>query len=157
LRSRDLIQAARILAQAGGGRPTGACLRRATSTAYYAMFHHLTQDCANLLIGTSKTLRGNEAWHRVYRSLDHSFAKGQCKNKEILAQFPGPIETFANLFVMMQSKRHEADYDPRAKFSKSGTMNDIALAEKAILDFAAAPVADRCAFCAFVLFRDRKN
>ena len=37
----DLIEAARDMTESGRGRPTQAKLRRAVSTAYYAMFHCL--------------------------------------------------------------------------------------------------------------------
>ncbi len=121
------------------------------------MFHHLTNECANLLIGTSKALRSDEAWHQVYRARDHTYTRGQCKNKSVLAKFPKGIEDFANLFVNMQTKRHKADYDPTVSFSKSGVINDLGLVEQAIEDFSAEPVADRRAFCAFILFKERKN
>ena len=44
----DLMQAARALAE----RPTQAWLRRAVSTAYYAMFHTLAASAADLFLGT---------------------------------------------------------------------------------------------------------
>jgi len=78
-----------------------------------------------------------------------------CADTQVIPRFPRAIENFANAFVAMQSRRHAADYDPDARFTKSAPAQDVATARQAILDFAAAPVRDRRAFCAFVLFRRR--
>jgi hypothetical protein len=72
-----------------------------------------------------------------------------------VTKFPKEIEDFANAFLAMQDKRHSADYDPHAKFTKSEVLTDIALVEKAITDFEATDAKDRRAFCAHVLFKRR--
>jgi len=72
-----------------------------------------------------------------------------------VAQFPQEVEDFANAFVQMQEKRHNADYDPHVRFAKSEVLADIALVEQAIAGFEAADAKDRRAFCAYVLFRRR--
>ena len=74
---RDLIATARGLAEGDPRRPSQANLRRAVSTAYYAMFHCLAGTAADLLIGGSRS----EAWHQVYRALEHGSAKGACRNR----------------------------------------------------------------------------
>ena len=61
----DLIETARGLTELSPRRPTQANLRRAVSTAYYAMFHCLASSAANLLIGG----RRGTAWHQVYHTL----------------------------------------------------------------------------------------
>ena len=63
----DLMEVARALAESGQAPPTQARLRRAVSTAYYAMFHCLAASAADLFIGTVR----NPAWHRIYRALEH--------------------------------------------------------------------------------------
>jgi hypothetical protein len=73
----------------------------------------------------------------------------------ILPQFPPAIQDFANAFVTMQEKRHDADYDPYVKFTKSAVVADIALVRQAITDFIAEPTKDRRAFAAHVLFKSR--
>lgn len=120
------------------------------------MFHHLTRECADLLIGSSKERRSNEAWKQVYRALDHGFAKSQCKNKTVMSRFPREIENFANVFATMQAKRHSADYDPSSNFTRSGVTRDIDLVEQSLQQFSSTPVSDRRAFCAFILFKERK-
>jgi len=123
------------------------------STAYYALFHCLARDRADLMIGGTGANRSRPAWAQVYRALEHGLARTQCENRDVVAKFPKPIENLAICFVMIQKKRHLADYDPLARFSKSGVQADIKVAERAILSFQAEAPADRRAFCAWVLFR----
>ena len=108
------------------------CLRRAVSSCYYALFHCLARECADLLIGGGGSARSEEAWTQVYRSLEHNPAKERCKDKEMIKKFPSEIEDFANTFVTMQTKRHNADYNPSASFVKSVVKSDIILVEQAI-------------------------
>lgn len=72
-----------------------------------------------------------------------------------MQRFPAQIIDFASLFVTMQEKRHQADYDPRARFAKSDVAGDVALARKTIADDRAVPSKHRRAFCAYVLLRQR--
>lgn len=46
--SHELIVTARRLANVRTRRPRQADLKRALSTSYYALFHTLAQDCADL-------------------------------------------------------------------------------------------------------------
>lgn len=57
----------------------------------------------------------------------------------------------------MQKKRHAADYDPLAKFTKSEVTTDIETTEFVIREFSKAKVKDRRAFAALVLFPARKE
>jgi hypothetical protein len=41
-----------------------------------------------------------------------------------VTKFPKEIEDFANAFLAMQDKRHSADYDPHAKFTKSEVLTE---------------------------------
>jgi hypothetical protein len=129
--------------------------RRAVSSCYYALFHCLARECANLMIGGAGSARSNEAWRQVYRSLEHGPTKDKCANSKMIRKFPKEIEDFANAFVTMQAKRHDADYDPVASFTKSSVETDIKLVEQAIKDFRAAKAMDRRAFCAYVLLKNR--
>ncbi len=112
-------------------------------------------ESANLLIGTDKNGRSNEAWRQVYRSLDHKPTKQKCESKHILRKFPQPIVAFATLFVAMQIKRHAADYDPTIMIAKSIVANDLTLVAQAITDFGTASTRDRRAFCTYILFKER--
>lgn len=153
---KDLIATAQFLANGNQGKPMQAYLRRAISTAYYALFHTLAQCCADLLIGSAGAMRSKPAWNQVYRALDHGSAKYACENKKVIAKFPKEIQDFANMFVMMQIERHDADYDPDKRFFKSAVLTTIAASEVVMADFATAPSKDRRAFAAWVLFKQRK-
>lgn len=153
----DLIESAKILVTSCKGKPSQVSLRRATSSAYYAMFHCLARNCADMLVGGTSALRSRHAWRQTYRALEHGFAKSACKDGAIMAKFPKPIQDFANSFVAMQEKRHAADYDPSVRLTKSEVIADIALAKEAINEFQKAGIKDRRAFAAHILFKKRPN
>lgn len=127
--------------------------RRAVSSCYYALFHCLARECADLLIGGIGSRRSEEAWRQMYRSLEHNQAKEKCINGNMIKKFPKGIEDFANTFVTMQQKRHKADYDPFEVFTKSSVESDIVLVEEAIKKFKLEPASDRRAFCAYVILK----
>jgi len=155
VRPADLIATAKKLISPKVGKPKQSDLRRALSSAYYAMFHTLAKCCADLLVGGPGSKRSKPAWKQVYRSLEHRFAKDACNKKELMAQFPKGIQIFAAHFVDMQVKRHAADYDPDEKFYKSAVSLDIDMTEIIIELFRRESLMDRRAFAALVLFRNR--
>lgn len=132
-------------------------LRRAVSSCYYALFHCLARECANLLIGGPGSARSDEAWHQVYRSLEHGPAKDRCRNQGMVRKFPSDIQDFATQFVAMQTKRHDADYAPNVIFAKSDIEKDIIAVEQAMRRFMGTQVRDRRAFCAYVLLKQRSS
>ena len=67
MKSRDLIETARSLTEISLRRPSQANLRRAVSTAYYAMFHCLAGCAANLIIGRAR----KPAWHQTSHISPH--------------------------------------------------------------------------------------
>jgi hypothetical protein len=157
LKPRDLIATARdLIVVSGRHKPRQSNLHRATSTAYYAMFHTLARSAADLMIGGTRARRSDGAWKQAYRALDHGTVKNACGRSDTLIKFPQAIQDFADTFVTLQEKRHTADYDPDARALKSEVTLDIALAAKAIADFDAVPAKDRRAFAAFVIFKARK-
>ena len=153
----DLLNTADELVSGATGstRPRQSNLRRAVSTAYYAMFHCLASCCANSFIGGPNADRSEPAWRQVYRALEHGNAKDKCKNKGFMSKFPQKIEDFANAFVALQEKRNLADYDPFAKFNKLEVQREITQARAMIEGFQAAGAKHRRAFSAYVLFRTR--
>ncbi len=138
------------------GKPKQAFLRRAYSTLYYALFHCLANCCSDRLIGKRGRTTSKHAWIEVYRTLDHGFACEQCKNNKVLSKFPADIANFATMFVAMQLKRHNADYDPYARFYKSEVLNDRSTVESAIKAFNACDAKDLRAFASWVLMRRRR-
>ena len=157
----DLIRIAGLLASgtAGGnrGRPRQAELRRAVSTAYYALFHALALCCANMVVGATRRNRSQPAWRQTYRALEHGHAKNQCNNQAVIGRFPPAIRRFAELFAEMQQQRHEADYDPESVFYRDETLYLIDQVEQTITDLDGVPARDKRAFAVYVLFRSRRN
>ena len=150
----DLMEVARALAESGHAPPAQARLRRAVSTAYYALFHCLAAAAADLFIGTVRS----PAWHRTYRALEHGRARSACRQAQTMREFPVELRDFAEAFVALQKARQEADYalDTPA-YRKSDVLGHIGSAEFAISRFEQADVTARCAFAAHVLFRQRPS
>lgn len=155
----DLLNTADDLVSGTGTarKPRQSNLRRAVSTAYYAMFHCLASCCADTLVGSHNADRSKPAWRQIYRAVEHGTAKNSCKNQNIVKKFPKEIEDFANAFVSLQEKRHSADYDPFPSFSKLEIKNDISATRETIKAFRSSPIKDRRAFAAFVLFKIRSD
>ncbi len=87
-----------IVGRGRNRKPRQANLRRAVSTAYYAMFHCLAQCCADTLVGSAGSNRSKHAWRQVYRAVEHKGTSKKCKRGEI-HEFPKEVEDFANVFV----------------------------------------------------------
>ena len=144
-----LFDAARLLAGAPGaggipprpGRPRQAMLRRAISTAYYAIFHALCQSNADTLIGDAATASNAELWVRTYRALDHRQAKARL-NSYTSAGAPA-LSNFASRFGNLQSQRHDADYNPRRMFLRSQVISIIDQAEAETQAFYNLPAPQR--------------
>ena len=158
MRPLDLIASARrLLGKTRRGPSRQSDLKRAISTAYYAMFHALCWNCADCLIGKTQSSRSKHAWRQAYRAVEHGFSKNQCKNKSILEQFPKEIEDFANQFVALQEKRHQADYDPFSRFTRNDVITSIEAAEIGIRKLQAATIKDKRAFAAWTAMKNRSE
>lgn len=147
IRGKDLIDVAKLLALASPRKPKQAELRRAVSSAYYALFLTLGGDAADLFISSSSN---PEAWRRVHRALDHGRLRKVCR-----AQVSGPLSTVSTTLLALQEARHDADYDPHASFGRAETLLLISAAEQAIAAWRALPKPDRVEFLACCLFPDR--
>ena len=109
----ELIGTARRLAAPNAlSKARQSDLRRSISTAYYALFHALAKDGADLFVGASAS-RPNAAWAQTYRAVEHGFARNACTQVRGLG-FPAPLVDCAETFVRLQQQRHVADYDPLA-------------------------------------------
>ena len=76
-------------------QPTEEALRRAISTAYYAMFHALATSNADCIVGSIHDPTSRHAWDRVYRGLEHGIARIQLRDRtsNSFPQTPGGLET----------------------------------------------------------------
>ena len=160
MKSTNLLRVAQAHAQgavnAGVGRPLQEELKRAVSTAYYAMFLHLCDATANLMVGTPRPEPGRRAvWQRMYRVLQHGATRNKCENRNEVRQFPSGIRDFANRLVIAQDARHDADYNPFSKYTRQDVLDIIAEAYRVISVFDAAPRQERLHFIAYLLASDR--
>jgi uncharacterized protein (UPF0332 family) len=151
-----LIVTARKLANASPLKPRQADLRRAVSTAYYALFHALAKDAADMLVGVGAN-RPDKAWRHAYRALQHGDAKTACLELRYNnLGFPQTLVECAGTFAILQERRHSADYDPDYRATRADALDAISLAEQAIAGLTAAARKDRRAFAVQLLFRKRK-
>ena len=150
-----LIDTARKLLDSRAGRPRQADLKRAISTAYYAMFHALCRNSADCLVGKTGAKKSRRAWRQMYRSTEHGFARAQCENNQVMERFPDEIQEFAAKFIELQKMRHEADYDPDSQYWLADAQTWIDAAEFYIARLNKAQMRDRCAFAVWVAVKNR--
>jgi len=67
-----------------------------------------------------------------------------------MRRFPAEIQDLANMFIAMQKKRQDADYDPAMTFYKSEIEADIKAARAAMASFKDVRISDRRAFAAHI-------
>ncbi|MCY4445882.1 MAG: hypothetical protein OXC02_05405 [Rhodobacteraceae bacterium] len=137
------------------GKPRQSDLNRAMSTAYYAMFHALCRNCADCVVGTRHSLRSELAWMQAYRAANHSTVNSRCLNKLVMNQFPKNIQEFADSFVALQKKRHQADYNPENEFTIYEVMTEIDAAQKGIEKLNNSSIEDRTAFVVYTVMQKR--
>ena len=149
---RDLIAVAQELAgMPGRPPPSQASLRRAVSTTYYALFHCVAENCADMLVGTVAINRTERAWQQAYRALQHGTLKSRCDNTRMMQTFPPEIQRLGEQILYLQPRRERADYDPSGTLEQSVVIRDIEETELRILEFRQTPELDRRAFAAYVL------
>jgi uncharacterized protein (UPF0332 family) len=110
----DLLQQADHLATYEGVNSSQASLRRAVSTAYYALFHLLIEDAALRWSGSSEAQTGMERGfqHGSMKNTSIQFRKQSWRDwrgKE--RAIPVVLRNVASAFVDLQEERHTADYD----------------------------------------------
>lgn len=148
-----LLAVAHDLSRRTGRRPREAFMRRAVSTAYYAMFHALARLCANQFVGGKHAKTA--AWARVYRALDHKPAKTVLRSTGA-AELASEIVAFGEAFALLQERRNQADYDPapfRYYFNQTAAL--INLAETAIHGLNSLGEDERRALATLLLFKQR--
>ena len=152
-----LIASSRILAAPviPASQPTDEALRRAVSTAYYAMFHALATSNADCIIGTPQDAIARHAWDRAYRGLEHGSARVQLQQEQEL--FSQGTRWFAEAFAQLQEVRHRADYDNTRSFDVVLANTWIDRAEEAIRGFMQVSVEERRAVAVQSLIRRRRN
>ncbi len=153
----DLIELAEFIAKRDAGRPKQASLRRAISTAYYAVFHYLIDEVCSAQIGTQNTQRpyrhalSRAFAHTVMKqacsgfgggTLKHSVIKGLPRNQLGNYVVPKKIQNIAATFAELQEKRHLADYDLAERFKRSEVLTMIDQAKSHVEKFRSFAVCD---------------
>lgn len=145
------------------GKPRQADLRRAVSTAYYALFHYILGQAADELVGSTSATRQTKTWALIYRGFNHgqmATRSGQVSSPPsplAATDFDGGIGAIAVEFKTLQNERHKADYDPHAVFKLESVNGRIEAAEAAIRRFAGSPRRERKLFLTFLLVGARTN
>lgn len=160
-----LEQAEKLMAPPPAGPPRQVDLRRAISSAYYAVFHAVLRAAADLYVGAAN--RTSYRYILVYRSVDHRDLRDLCaKVKESnfsgkFAQYIPPsgfdeeTRTFSKLLLELQGYRLDADYNPAIRLRTSGAGLAIILARDAIDRLRNADPLRREAFLTLLLFKVR--
>src|SRR5882672_140703 len=160
-----LDQVDRLVAPPAGGAPRQTDLRRAISSAYYALFHALATEAADGLAGARH--RQSPGYALIYRSVGHRSLRALCDNvsKASLPAkyskyapkggFGGDLEAVASALVDLQDKRHLADYDPTFKARTSDAFLAVATARDALSRFRRASRQSRRAFVSLAAFSPR--
>lgn len=161
----DLLAVARFLSEASTPPPSDAQLRRAVSTAYYAVFHQVLRAAANRFMGPDK--EQSAGYILIYRSFDHRHVKAVCDSLDVpilrdslkrqlgrnaLSQ---DMRDFANIFPTLQDARHRADYDPAAVFLWDDVISLVGSANLAMEALDRADADEQADVLALMLVRTR--
>lgn len=135
---QDLLEQALHLANREPKRPKQASLRRAVSTAYYALFHLLS-------IETAKNWKRAAERPTVARMLEHRGMSGACKAKREeldkyfntrpatgrVLEIRKHLHVITNTFVEMRQHREIADYNLAVRWTRTDVLDKIQSVEAA--------------------------
>ena len=131
----ELLQQARELVHRNPTNPTQADLRRSVSSAYYALFHLLIfEACLNWSNDTSRA--------GLARMFDHGVMKKVSKKVTDANMMPyagedpaiaDKLRSFAGLFVQLQERRHEADYNVKDAWTLTQSLKEVLAANRAFV------------------------
>ena len=134
----DLLALARQMVDRNPAAPLEAELRRAVSTAYYALFHLLIHE------GTTRLVTAANLRSRIARTFEHKYMNAVCK--EFSGLLPNPagqhvhssgvvilsgVITIASEFVTLQDSRLSADYNTAITWNQFEAEAQVASAELA--------------------------
>jgi uncharacterized protein (UPF0332 family) len=132
----DLLEQAQHLAKREPKRPRQASLRRAISTAYYALFHLLTTEAvSNWRIASQRP--------RLARAFEHTrmkMASGRAANATLAGEDPvaaAHLRNVASAFSELYEDRQIADYDNATEWSRTQVLTQIQIVERAFASWRA--------------------
>jgi uncharacterized protein (UPF0332 family) len=132
--AQDLLEQSRHLANREPRRPRQASLRRAVSTAYYALFHLLIQEA-------TRNWRKASQRPLLARAFEHGRMKAACDKRRsdlitFMRKVPPPsanqravaqrLHTVVTAFIDAQQQRHTADYDNSKQWTRTEVLTQIA-------------------------------
>jgi len=125
----DLLEQAHDLVLRDLKNPKQATLRRAVSTAYYALFHLLIDEA----VGKWAVQRQRS---KLARNFKHQEMKKTCERVLLEkakggANIPAELITVAQSFVKLQQNRETADYDNSKVWSVDEALEPLDLASSA--------------------------
>lgn len=138
-------QSERLIAPPPAGPPRQVDLRRAVSSAYYALFHLTLTALADEMIGAAN--RSSQRYALVHRGIDHRALKDLClvlSKTTVPPRFAPFIPAgffgrdflvYAGAVVALQNERHRADYDVTARYKTSSARSAIAQSRRGITAF----------------------
>jgi hypothetical protein len=125
-----LLEQARHLAKRERTRPRQASLRRALSTAYYALFHFFIREAVQQIAPHLS----DENYNRVYRWFDHGamirvarafsqeLVRIEKSKDELVPTNNFGVQFIAKHFSDLQELRHLADYDSGTIFVRADVL-----------------------------------
>ena len=116
----DLLEQCYHLAQKDTGTPMQASLRRALSTAYYALFHLLIEEAVNAwAVERQRSI--------LARTFDHGRMRAICdgvlRTGKVGSAVPPQLMLVAQSFIVLQDIRHTADYDNARVWSRTDVLD----------------------------------
>jgi hypothetical protein len=135
----DLLSQALELARKNPANPTQADLRRAVSSAYYALFHLLISE-------TTAHWNLDDSRPGLARMFEHSTMKKASTRISDSRLFPfagedpkivGSLIRVAQAFGRLQDMRHVADYDSALHWGPTEALNEVETAATAFADWQA--------------------
>ncbi len=154
-----LDSALKMACASNSGSASQSDFRRALSTAYYAAFHFIVCQCADLLANDPSGTDLGRAWSQIYRTVQHADIRTACNfAADDTYGFPEDIKTFAVLFPTLKRMRESADYEPRhGIIHEQYVLEKIGETEEAIRGFADVDRKHRQAFAVMVAYGGRKR
>lgn len=135
----DLLKQAVQLAHNEVKKPKQASLRRAVSTAYYALFHFLIHEAvSNWSHKESRVKLGRAFDHRLMKSACNRFQK--TGEQELDRQI---VSSVAKTFIRLQDKRHIADYNNSTFWSRTEALREVKAVQQAFEDWKLVRKTDR--------------
>lgn len=165
---QDQLDVAEFLAtKADPLKPRQAALRRAVSTAYYALFQALSEMCADTLVGWRQPW---DVFTPIFRSIDHGrtltvlSARGPGRTHPLGSH----VETMGDAFRELQAAREWADYSPEphpeprwaadgVSFSRPEAAALVDTARAAVAELEALDAATRLKLATLLITRPRKE